>query len=44
MVVRRVPAGRPGSPSGPRGPVPLSDMGSGENWLGYHIATLLSLH
>ncbi|MEU3597136.1 DUF3732 domain-containing protein [Streptomyces sp. NPDC006798] len=28
----------------PRGPVPLSDMGSGENWLGYHIATLLSLH
>ncbi|MFI9237646.1 DUF3732 domain-containing protein [Streptomyces sp. NPDC053079] len=28
----------------PRGPVPLSDMGSGENWLGYHIAALLSLH
>ncbi|WP_231607731.1 DUF3732 domain-containing protein [Streptacidiphilus albus] len=28
----------------PRGPVPLSDMGSGANWLGYHIATLLSLH
>ncbi|MGW5098866.1 DUF3732 domain-containing protein [Streptomyces nodosus] len=28
----------------PRGPVPLSDMGSGENWLGYHVAALLSLH
>ncbi|MFC7905434.1 DUF3732 domain-containing protein [Streptomyces nigra] len=28
----------------PGGPVPLSDMGSGENWLGYHIAALLSLH
>jgi hypothetical protein len=27
-----------------RGPVPLSDMGSGENWLGYHIAAMLSLH
>lgn len=28
----------------PRGPVPLSEMGSGENWLGYHLAALLSLH
>ncbi|MEU6244660.1 DUF3732 domain-containing protein [Streptomyces sp. NPDC047024] len=28
----------------PRGPVPLNEMGSGENWLGYHLATLLSLH
>ncbi|MEU4954375.1 DUF3732 domain-containing protein [Streptomyces lavendulae] len=28
----------------PRGPVPLDEMGSGENWLGYHLATLLSLH
>ena len=28
----------------PVGPVPLSEMGSGENWLGYHLATLLSLH
>jgi hypothetical protein len=28
----------------PHGPVPLNEMGSGENWLGYHIATLLSLH
>lgn len=27
-----------------RGPVRLSDMGGGENWLGYHIATLLSMH
>jgi hypothetical protein len=26
------------------GPVPLSEMGGGENWLGYHLATLLSLH
>lgn len=26
------------------GPVPLSEMGSGSNWLGYHLATLLSLH
>jgi hypothetical protein len=27
-----------------QGPVPLNEMGSGENWLGYHIAALLSLH
>ncbi|MDX2819241.1 DUF3732 domain-containing protein [Streptomyces sp. PA03-5A] len=27
----------------PRGPVRLSDMGGGENWLGYHVAALLSL-
>ncbi|GAA1463220.1 DUF3732 domain-containing protein [Nocardiopsis exhalans] len=27
-----------------RGPVRLADMGGGENWLGYHVATLLSLH
>ncbi|MFJ9692671.1 DUF3732 domain-containing protein [Kitasatospora sp. NPDC101183] len=27
-----------------RGPERLSDMGGGENWMGYHIATLLSLH
>lgn len=27
-----------------RGPVRLSDMGGGENWLGYHVATLLSMH
>ncbi|GAA3464262.1 DUF3732 domain-containing protein [Saccharothrix longispora] len=26
------------------GPVPLNEMGGGENWLGYHLATLLSLH
>lgn len=26
------------------GPVPLKDMGSGDNHLGYHVATLLSLH
>lgn len=26
------------------GPVPLDEMGGGENWLGYHLATLLSLH
>lgn len=26
------------------GPVTLSNMGSGENWLGYHVATLLALH
>ncbi|RYE43721.1 MAG: DUF3732 domain-containing protein [Hyphomicrobiales bacterium] len=28
----------------PQGPVPLRDMGSGANWLGYHVAALLSLH
>lgn len=28
----------------PQGPVPLANMGSGENHLGYHVATLLSLH
>ncbi|MGW4958215.1 DUF3732 domain-containing protein [Nonomuraea sp. NPDC004186] len=28
----------------PRGPIRLSDMGGGENWLGYHVATLLSMH
>ncbi|MER7151398.1 DUF3732 domain-containing protein [Streptomyces lydicus] len=26
------------------GPVPLKNMGSGDNHLGYHVATLLSLH
>ncbi|ACU37027.1 DUF3732 domain-containing protein [Actinosynnema mirum] len=26
------------------GPVPLNEMGGGENWLGYHLAVLLSLH
>ncbi|WP_409186013.1 DUF3732 domain-containing protein [Amycolatopsis sp. VS8301801F10] len=26
------------------GPVPLKEMGGGQNWLGYHLATLLSLH
>jgi hypothetical protein len=26
------------------GPVRLADMGSAENHLGYHVATLLSLH
>ncbi|MGI5518983.1 DUF3732 domain-containing protein [Streptomyces sp. CA-106131] len=27
-----------------RGPVKMSEMGSGQNYLGYHIATMLSLH
>lgn len=27
-----------------RGSVFLSDMGSGQNWMGYHVAALLSLH
>ncbi|MFE7933036.1 DUF3732 domain-containing protein [Streptomyces sp. NPDC057456] len=27
-----------------RGPVRLADMGGGENWLGYQVATLLSMH
>ena len=26
------------------GAVPLGEMGSGENWLGYHLATFLALH
>jgi len=26
------------------GPVPMSEMGSGENWVGYHIITHLALH
>jgi len=26
------------------GSVFLSDMGSGQNWMGYHVATMLSLH
>lgn len=28
----------------PDGPVPLTRMGSGENWVGYHILTHLALH
>ncbi|GHF98206.1 DUF3732 domain-containing protein [Streptomyces hydrogenans] len=28
----------------PDGAIPLKDMGSGDNHLGYHVATLLSLH
>ncbi|MFJ4978106.1 DUF3732 domain-containing protein [Streptomyces coeruleorubidus] len=27
-----------------RGPVKMPEMGSGQNYLGYHIATMLSLH
>lgn len=26
------------------GPIPLSQMGSGENWVGYHLTALLALH
>ena len=26
------------------GPIPLSRIGSGENWIGYHVITLLALH
>ena len=26
------------------GPIPLSRIGSGENWVGYHVATFLALH
>lgn len=26
------------------GPIPLSRMGSGENWVGYHVLTYLALH
>jgi hypothetical protein len=26
------------------GPLSLSQMGSGENWVGYHVAVHLSLH
>lgn len=28
----------------PAGPVPLSGLGSGANWLGYHLVTHLALH
>ncbi|WP_150246311.1 DUF3732 domain-containing protein [Nocardiopsis quinghaiensis] len=28
----------------PEGPLPLANMGSGENYLGYHVATFLGLH
>jgi hypothetical protein len=28
----------------PSGPVPLDHMGSGENWVGYHLAAMLGLH
>lgn len=28
----------------PGGPVPLGEMGSGANWVGYHVATFLALH
>jgi hypothetical protein len=26
------------------GPIPLNRMGSGENWVGYHVLTYLALH
>ncbi len=26
------------------GPIPLQRMGSGENWVGYHVLTLLGIH
>ena len=28
----------------PQGPIPLNRMGSGENWIGYHVLTYLALH
>ena len=28
----------------PTGPIPLNRIGSGENWVGYHVVTLLALH
>lgn len=28
----------------PTGPIPMDKMGSGENWVGYHIATHLAFH
>ncbi|CAH0178693.1 DUF3732 domain-containing protein [Roseomonas sp. CECT 9278] len=28
----------------PEGPLPLGQMGSGENWVGYHVALHLALH
>jgi hypothetical protein len=28
----------------PEGPVPLNQMGSGENWVGYHLSAILGLH
>lgn len=28
----------------PDGPLPLANLGSGQNWVGYHIATHLALH
>ena len=27
-----------------QGPIPLNRMGSGENWIGYHVLTYLALH
>ena len=27
-----------------RGPISLDRIGSGENWIGYHVVTLLALH
>lgn len=27
-----------------KGPIPLYRIGSGENWIGYHVVTLLALH
>ncbi|MHB8793182.1 MAG: DUF3732 domain-containing protein [Thermoleophilia bacterium] len=29
---------------GPDGPIPMECMGSGENWVGYHLITHLALH
>lgn len=29
---------------GPRGPIPLNKMGSGHNWVGYHLAVMFALH
>ncbi|MFT3698261.1 MAG: DUF3732 domain-containing protein [Kofleriaceae bacterium] len=28
----------------PTGPVPMENVGSGSNWVGYHVITLLALH
>ena len=28
----------------PSGPIPMEEMGSGANWVGYHIAVLLAFH
>ena len=44
LLDRSIPGSSMGGSNTVDGPLTLSQMGSGENWVGYHVAVHLSLH